>query len=238
MKFLLRLFYGIFSFFFKLATTIAVISMIMMGVAFSKSGNSIKEAPEFFASTVQSTFNQIERFARTSDVQNTGDHLTDVLSGNTSREKGNLRWNKATATIYIDPEINTTFQKAYLQAINNWNKTGAFTFVLTEDKSKADIIATENNDGTTSAVGLANTQANTLTNRLMSVTVTLNKYYLLDARYRYTYNRIVNTAEHELGHAIGLDHDDTERSVMQSAGSYFGIQQTDIDEVNALYQEA
>ena len=53
--------------------------------------------------------------------------------------------------------------------------------------------------------------------------------------YGYTNDRIVNTAEHELGHVIGLDHNDSEISVMQSAGSYYGIQQTDIDKVQALY---
>ncbi|MGC4389050.1 matrixin family metalloprotease, partial [Streptococcus suis] len=55
--------------------------------------------------------------------------------------------------------------------------------------------------------------------------------------FGYTYERIVNTAEHELGHAIGLFHDDNEDSVMQSSGSYYGIQQVDIAAVNKLYQE-
>ncbi|MCF0240508.1 MAG: matrixin family metalloprotease, partial [Streptococcus gallolyticus] len=43
------------------------------------------------------------------------------------------------------------------------------------------------------------------------------------------------TAEHELGHAIGLDHDDDEQSVMQSSGSYYGIQDVDIQKVQELY---
>ncbi|EHC03815.1 peptidase M10A and M12B matrixin and adamalysin [Streptococcus suis R61] len=45
------------------------------------------------------------------------------------------------------------------------------------------------------------------------------------------------TAEHELGHAIGLDHEDSQTSVMESAGSNHGIQQADIDAVLALYSE-
>ena len=65
--------------------------------------------------------------------------------------------------------------------------------------------------------------------------VKLNRYFLLNPDFGYTHKRIVNTAEHELGHAIGLDHDDSKVSVMQSAGSYYGIQQTDIDRVHALY---
>ena len=65
--------------------------------------------------------------------------------------------------------------------------------------------------------------------------VKLNTYYLTAHDYGYTHNRIVYTAEHELGHAIGLDHDDDEQSVMQSSGSYYGIQDVDIQKVQELY---
>ena len=90
-------------------------------------------------------------------------------------------------------------------------------------------------DANSQAAGLADTQTNVLTNRITHVDVKLNRYFLLNSDFGYTHKRIVNTAEHELGHAIGLDHDDSKTSVMQSAGSYYGIQQVDIDTVHALY---
>ena len=144
------------------------------------------------------------------------------------------RWESNTATIYIETQ-NPTFVAAYQTAIANWNATGAFTFVVTTDPSQADIIATEMNVGNTQAAGEANSTTNLLTNYYSSVTVRLNSYYLLNEQYGYDMDRIIHTAEHELGHAIGLDHEDNQTSVMESAGSNHGIQQADIDAVVQLY---
>ncbi|HEL2110264.1 TPA: matrixin family metalloprotease [Streptococcus suis] len=157
----------------------------------------------------------------TTDTVNTADHG---------------RWETNTATVYIETQ-NPTFVAAYETAIANWNATGAFTLVLTTDPNQSDIIATEMNDGNTQAAGEANSTTNLLTNYYSSVTVRLNSYYLLNEEYGYDMDRIIHTAEHELGHAIGLDHDDSQASVMESAGSNHGIQQTDIDAVVALYSE-
>lgn len=153
----------------------------------------------------------------TTDTVNTADHG---------------RWETNTATVYIETQ-NPTFVAAYETAIANWNATGAFTLVLTTNPNQADIIATDN----TQAAGEANSTTNLLTNYYSSVTVRLNSYYLLNEEYGYDMDRIIHTAEHELGHAIGLDHDDSQASVMESAGSNHGIQQTDIDAVVALYSE-
>ncbi|MFX3851842.1 matrixin family metalloprotease, partial [Streptococcus suis] len=49
--------------------------------------------------------------------------------------------------------------------------------------------------------------------------------------------RLRQTAAHEGGHAIGLDQEDSQTSVMDSAGSNHGIQQVDIAAVLALYSE-
>ena len=139
------------------------------------------------------------------------------------------RWDQATAKVYLDPEMDETFTRAYEEALESWNQTGAFAFQLVTSEEEADILLTEMDDSTVSAAGEAESQTNVLTNRFKRVTVRLNRYYLLN-------KRIVNTAEHELGHAIGLDHTE-EESVMQAAGSFYSIQERDIEAVRQLYKE-
>ena len=67
------------------------------------------------------------------------------------------------------------------------------------------MVLTEMDNASVSAAGETASQTNLLTNRFTHITVRLNRHYLLNYIYNYSYDRIVNTAEHELGHAIGLD---------------------------------
>ncbi|KXT77816.1 M57 family metalloprotease [Streptococcus sp. DD13] len=172
-------------------------------------------------------------FQNNSNIRGTVDSLSDFVTDHT-RQTDVGRWQTNTATVYIDTS-NPTYQQAYQEAIANWNATGAFTFQVIEDKSKAQIIATHYNDSNSRAAGLAETHTDGLSGYLLDVSVKLNDYFLLNPSYGYTFERITHTAEHELGHAIGLSHNDNESSVMESAGSYTGIQETDIEKVRALY---
>ena len=86
-----------------------------------------------------------------------------------------------------------------------WNRTGSFLFKQVNQKKHAKIIISVISDSDTQAAGQTSTTYNPVNNRLLKAHVELNHYYLQNSWYGYSYNRIVNTVEHELGHAIDLN---------------------------------
>ena len=214
--------------------SVALSFLVLVGVFYFTT--STETGAEGLSQALRTTVTQVDQFL-THQGLSTGFKTSEGMQSHqlTDEHTGSgARWGQASATVYIDT-TNETFRSAYQEAIDSWNQTGAFTFQIINDKDKADIVATEMNDGNISAAGEAESQTNLLTKRFTHVTVRLNSYYLLDSRYAYSHERIVNTAAHELGHAIGLDHNE-EESVMQSAGSFYSIQPTDIQAVKDLYQ--
>ena len=222
---LYRFLLGILRLFWRLLWTFILLILIVFGVLWYVSGD------------LSGTFNQVTKLVQVGQEgwqqwQETG--KLQGLSQTDHHQDSGAKWPKAEATIYIDPQMDATFQKAYAEAISNWNQTGTFNFVLVTEPDQANIFSTEMNDGSTAVAGEAESQTNLLTKQFTSVTVRLNHYYLSNPNYGYTYDRILHTAEHELGHAIGLEHTN-EVSVMQPAGSYYGIQTQDIQAVQELY---
>ncbi|VED91253.1 protease [Streptococcus equinus] len=217
----------IWSFFWAIIKTIVLFAIVCFGLLYYANNSS---------SQLANSISNIANSVTTYFADNKDDIATNLkeLSTDDFTHYSGARWSSNSANVYIET-TDETLVSAYEEAIDAWNATGAFTFNLVEDESSADIVATEYSDASSKAAGLAETETNALTNQITHVDVKLNTYYLLENDYGYTHNRIVYTAEHELGHAIGLDHDDDEESVMQSSGSYYGIQSVDIEKVNEIY---
>lgn len=210
--------------FFK---TILVLALLFVGLDFAYQ----KAAPE-----IEKTFGtrnplpyltaKVQQFISPEKIQN-DDKNADSSKGHTFESN--------TATVYIDLS-DPTLKQAAIDGINIWNNTGAFNFKITNDRNNAKIIIKSMNDGETNAAGLTDTQYNSLTGHLLKATVRLNSYYLLNPSYGYNNGRIVNTVEHELGHAIGLGHKDG-ISVMYPQGSFYTIQPSDVQDVKKLYKK-
>ena len=233
MRFIFRIFSALLRLIWRLVYSLALTALFLVGILYIMSPSKSS-----FSTTLQQDVSHIYRYVSGQDSQlGVGQNVRDLtkqLSDNHVHQASGVRWDTASATVYIDTQ-DETFRSAYQEAIRTWNQTGAFTFQIVNDKSQANIVATEMNDGTVSAAGEAESQTNLLTKRFTNVTVRLNRYYLLNSQYGYSYERIVNTAEHELGHAIGLEHNE-EKSVMQSSGSFYEIQAVDVQAVKELYQ--
>lgn len=181
--------------------------------------------------------NNYEVRAATNDsISTLKDYFIRSRSSNTTAtsSSGEKTWMNPTATVYLNVKNNQEYNAASQEAIAAWNKTGVFKFKQTNNRSNAQIIISEMNSDQTSAAGITSTIYNPMTKHLLRANIRLNSYYLQNPSYNYSFNRVVNTIEHELGHAIGLSH--TNRaSVMYPTGSYYAILPNDITRVKSLY---
>lgn len=210
--------------------TLLVLSVLGLGFLYMQS-----QSQEDFKQCLTYLAQEVKRWVNSSDEEllAPSPEQSHHLKIDDHVETG-AHWPKPTARVYV-ATLEPTFVRAYEEAIDNWNQTEAFRFVRVSSEKDADIILTEYSDASTLAVGQAETEVNVLTKDLIKARVYLNAHYLLDDSYAYSYERILHTAEHELGHAIGLSHNDDEISLMQSSGSFHGIQAVDIKAVKDLY---
>lgn len=140
-----------------------------------------------------------------------------------------------TAKVYLAiPSAEPDYALA-LAGMRAWNQTGCFNFVPTNNLRKAQIAITNGIWPNVTWAGLTE-MPNVPNGFLYGSIIRLNDYYILLSSPEIG----LDVVEHELGHAIGLNHDDTEKSVMNSTigpDHYSSIQPCDVAKVQALYGE-
>lgn len=154
------------------------------------------------------------------------------------------KWNTPNATVYIKTN-NPMLIQAYKNAINAWNKTNSFKFVLTNNPQsqiicdERNLTSTKQDDGLTTSQELGNTETSYLQQAklIQHANVVLdNSGLLTEENDKHNSQYATWVAEHELGHAIGLDHTaQNANSVMVPSNPQHGITENDIITVKQLY---
>ncbi len=225
--------------FFKLLRNVLLLALIALGVWTYQNNPNIRIATQDSLATLSYRINEFltnETTISPNNEKKTTNIKTDTDKTENDDSSDNRVWSNPEAKVYIDISNNAQLRSAAVNAMNAWNRTGAFTFHQINDKKDAQIVINTVDNSDTNAAGETATTYNPATGHLLKATVNLNRYYLQNEWYGYSYNRIVNTAEHELGHAIGLNHTNNV-SVMYPKGSIYTIQPQDIKTVKKIYHE-
>ena len=188
--------------------------------------------------------------------------LTIILSSavHSYEFKGN-KWIGGKTTIYANmPGISDTgipWNTAFNAALNEWNEKTVFDFTalpmyrdpcvadgLNSVKFAIDLCGQKFNDATLAVTVLTYSKqplgpdAIAETDIFIRETVPFDVYDGKGAQFGIAANALDfrRTVLHELGHVIGLDHDDLQESIMQSKYSdIFSLQPDDIAGANKLY---
>lgn len=157
-----------------------------------------------------------------------------VASAAATTPFGAQRFAKDHAT-YVITTKSDYYKSIWRSAIDAWNATGAFKF-KSSSSSKAQItlgIASKSESKKMgNDVGLTEFWARD--NYFVSVNSLLNARLIKE--YDYSRSDAIHVAEHELGHAMGLAHNPSTKSVMYYRNRAVGIQSVDINGVRARYQ--
>lgn len=146
---------------------------------------------------------------------------------------GPQRFAHAHATYAITTK-STYYRQIWQKAIRAWNATGVFQFKLGHAQSAQIDLSTDTAKQAAAMgddVGMTNYWARH--NEFIAEVCSLNPSLMKE--YDYSRSDATHVAEHELGHAMGLNHNPSKHSVMYYRNRSEGIQKVDIAGVKQRY---
>lgn len=133
----------------------------------------------------------------------------------------NPYWDLVDSGKHIDYIINSKYSANFTSAVSTWNN---INFVIRRDTwyRIKDLNVYDYNGGDDGGIAWASSTGY----------IKFNDYYMVNL----SSNQKTSVAMHELGHALGIGHNNTDGSIMQVPGSFVTVlAQDDINAFNWLY---
>jgi hypothetical protein len=141
---------------------------------------------------------------------------------------------KTDTAYFLDKSTSAHYKGVWNSATNAWKKNG-FAWKAAANHSKTTLSSySDNSTSGLNVAGYDKVQYNKATGKIISSEVRLNRAAF--KKYGYNTAEQTNVAEHELGHALGLDHNSKGSvSVMNPANRYYSIQGCDVKGMKKIY---